>query len=182
MVRLEDLTVNSLNDLAKEINIKFEKKCNKKERITLIKNTGIDPQILNELILKYLEKKNKIKKESKKDVSELKGRVRLLEDQVKFLMSKISVSEVSLSKVKDNEIITVVSNLTDIKKYIKSLLSPGELISIDELIELKEIQKIPLVTLKHAIYDLIEEGFFEVVEGGSSRRRIGWKIGVLKRL
>jgi hypothetical protein len=181
MPRLEDLTVTLLNDLAKECNVKFEKKYTKTEKIALIRNAGIDQKALEELALKYLKKKKKIKKGSKNELSELKGRVRLLEDQVKFLMSKISVSEVTLSKEEDNDIITIISNLSDIKKFIKSLFLPGESISIDELIELKEIQKIPLVTLKHAIYDLIEEQIFEVEEG-SSRQKIGSKIGRLKRL
>ncbi len=181
MIRLEKLTIALINDLAKECNIKFEGKLSKKEKIALIENSDIDQKTLEELTLKYLEKKGKPKRKSKDELSELKGRVRLLEDQIKFLMSKISVSEVTLSKEKDSDIITVISNLSDIKKFIRSLLSPGESISIDELIELKEIQKIPLVTLKHAVYDLIEEEIFEVIDG-NSRQKIGGKIGRLKRL
>jgi hypothetical protein len=181
MSKLEDLSLDLINDLARECNVKFEKKYTKKEKIAMIKNAGIDQKTLERLIVKYLEKKDINKKKPKDQLSELKGRVRLLEDQVKFLMSKISVKEVSLSKEKDNDIITVISNLSDIKKFIKSLLSPGESISIDELIELKEIQKIPLATLKYAIYDLIEEEIFEPAEG-SSKQKIGGKIGLLRRV
>ena len=111
---------------------------------------------------------------------ELKGRIRLLEEQVKFLMSKINVTEVRISKDKDRDLIIITSNLEDIKKFIKSMLSPGESITIDDLIEKKELQKIPLITLKHAIYDLIEDGIFEVSEG-SSRQKIGGNIGLLTR-
>jgi hypothetical protein len=183
MARLEDLTVALLNDLAMECKIKFEKSHTKQDKIALIKNAGINPLTLEQLISKYMEKKAKTraKKPTKNDFSELKGRVRLLEDQVKFLMSTISVSEVTLSKEADNDIITVVSNLSDIKRFIKALLAPGESISIDDLIELKEIQKIPLVSLKHAIYDLIEEEIFEAIEG-NSRQKIGGKIGKIRRI
>ena len=64
--------------------------------------------------------------------------------------------------------------------FIKSIVSPGESITIDELIEIKEIQKIPLIALKHSIYDLIEEGIFNGVQG-NSRQKIGGKIGTLIR-
>jgi len=180
MEKLNDLTVPLLNKLAKECNIRFKKGANKPDKIAALKNAGIPKNKLEQLIEKYLPQK-KVKKRSSKDIIlELKGRIRLLEDQVKFLMSKISVSEVKISKDKDRDIITITSDLGDIKKFVKSMLSPGESITIDDLIEIKELQKIPLITLKHAIYDLIEEGIFEVSEG-SSRQKIGGKIGLIAR-
>jgi len=180
MANLNDLTVPLLDKLAKEIGIKPNKKDKKTEKISIIKNAGLDELQLNQLIQKYYGQKSTSKKTSKDVISELKGRVKLLEEQVKFLMSEISVSKVSIVKENDRDLLTITTDLAEIKKFIKSLLSPGESITIDELIEINEIQKIPLITLKHSIYDLIDENVFDVEEGGNSRQKIG-RIGVLVR-
>ena len=180
MTNLSDLTVSLLDKLAKEIGIKLNKKDKKVDKISKIESAGLEELQLNQLIQKYYTHKSTPKKRSKDAISELKGRVKLLEDQVKFLMSEISVSKISVMKEDDSDILTVTTDLAEIKKFIKSLISPGESITIDELIEINEIQKIPLITLKHSIYDLIDENVFDVAEG-NSRQKIGGKIGVLVR-
>ncbi|MBY9020606.1 MAG: hypothetical protein KGD67_06090 [Candidatus Lokiarchaeota archaeon] len=180
MAKLNDLTVPLLDKLAAEIGIKFNKKDKKADRLSKIKRAGLQDFRLNQLIEKYSEQKSIPKKTSKDAISELKGRVKLLEDQVKFLMSEISVSKVSLTKKDDRDILTVTTDLAEIKNFIKSLIAPGESITVDELIEINEIQKIPLITLKHSIYDLIDEDIFDVA-GGNSSQKIGGKIGVLIR-
>lgn len=180
MADLNDLTVSLLDQLAKEIGVKLNKKDKKMEKISKIMSADLDENQFNQLIQKYYEQKSKPKKTSKEQISELKGRVKLLEEQVKFLMSEISVSKISLMKEDDHDILTVTTDLAEIKKFIKSIISPGESITIDELIEMNEIQKIPLITLKHSIYDLIDENVFVTAEG-NSRQKIGGKIGVLKR-
>jgi hypothetical protein len=180
MANLSDLTVPLLDKLAKEIGIKLNKKDKKPDKISKINSAGFDELRLDQLIQKYYEQKPKPKKANKDVISELKGRVKLLEEQVKFLMSEISVSKVSVMKENDSGLLTVTTDLAEIKRFIKSLISPGESITIDDLIEINEIQKIPLITLKHSIYDLIDENVFEVAEG-NSRQKIGGKIGVLVR-
>jgi len=180
MTNLSDLTVSLLDKLAREIGIKLNKKDKKVDKISKIKSAGLEELQLNQLIQKYYRDKSTPKKRSKDAISELKGRVKLLEDQVKFLMSEISVSKISVMKEVNHDILTVTTDLAEIKKFIKSLVSPGESITIDELIEINEIQKIPLITLKHSIYDLIDENVFDVAEG-NSRQKIGGKIGVLVR-
>ncbi|MHA2287379.1 MAG: hypothetical protein ACXABG_01205 [Promethearchaeota archaeon] len=180
MANLSDLTVSLLDKLAKEIGIKLNKKDKKEDKMRKIKSAGIEESRLQQLIQKYYAQRSAPKKTSKDQISELKGRVKLLEEQVKFLMSEITVSKISLLKENDPNIITVTTDLAEIKKFIKSILSPGESITIDELIEINEIQKIPLITLKHSIYDLIDENVFDVAEG-KSRQKIGGKIGVLIR-
>lgn len=180
MADLNDLTVSLLDKLAKEIGVKLNKKDKKGDKISKIRSADLDEFRLNQLIQKYHAQKSKPKKTSKDQISELKGRVKLLEEQVKFLMSEISVSKISLMKEDNSNILTVTTDLAEIKKFIKSIISPGESITIDELIEMSEIQKIPLITLKHSIYDLIDENVFDAAEG-KSRQKIGGKIGVLKR-
>jgi hypothetical protein len=179
MASLNDLTVSLLDKLAKEIGIKPNKRDKKEDKIANIEGAGIEELQLNQLIQKYYAQKSLSKKTSKDQISELKGRVKLLEEQVKFLMSEIRVSKISLLKENDHGILTVTTDLAEIKKFIKSIISPGESITIDELIDINEIQKIPLITLKHSIYDLIDENVFDVAEG-KSRQKIG-KIGVLTR-
>lgn len=180
MADLNDLTVSLLDKLAKEVGVKLSRKDRKEIKISKIKSAGLEEFRLNQLIQKYYEQKSRIKKTSKDEISELKGRVKLLEEQVKFLISEISLSKISLMKEDNDDILTVTTDLSEIKKFLKSLISPGESITIDELIEMSEIQKIPLITLKHSIYDLIDENVFDVAEG-KSRQKIGGKIGVLKR-
>jgi len=180
MADLKDLTVALLDKLAKECNVTFKSNDKKKDKILKIKEANIDPTQLKTLINKYAAKKKKSKRISSDQFSELKGRIKLLEDQVKFLMSKISFSQIELYEEDNRDVITISSDLGDIKRFIKSFISPGESITIDELIEIKQLQKIPLITLKHVIYDLIEENAFEAIEG-NSRQKIGNKIGMLKR-
>jgi len=181
MVSLNDLTVSLLEKLAKECNIPLKKSHTKREKIGIINAANIEDSKLRELIQKYLTIKKSEKKSKNDLISELKGRIRLLEEQVKFLMSKISVSEVKLSDDENQEIITITSDLRDIKRFIKSVIKPGESISIDELIEIRELQKIPLITLKHAIYDLIDENIVNSSEG-KSRQKLGGKINTLTRI
>jgi len=180
MANVSDLTVPLLDKLAKEIGVKINKKDKKPDKIAKIKSAGLEELRLDQLVQKYYRQKSTPKKTNQDVISELKGRVKLLEEQVKFLMSEISVSKVSVMKENGRDILTVTTDLAEIKKFIKSLISPGESITIDELIEINEIQKIPLITLKHSIYDLIDENVFDVAEG-NSRQKIGGKIGVLVR-
>jgi hypothetical protein len=181
LANLKDLTVPLLDKLAEDCDIKFESSYKKADKIAKIEASNIPESKLQSLLIKYVSLKNE-KKRSKKDViSELKGRVRLLEEQVRFLMSKISVSEVQISTEGNRDLIKITSDLSDVKKFIKSLVNPGETITIDDLIEIKEIQKIPLITLKHAIYDLIDDNYLETVVGKSQQRIFG-KIGILKRI
>ena len=180
MAKLEDLTIPLLDRLAEERGIQFDSGDRKLDKITKIKSSNIPNSELQDLILKFLALKD-AKKRSKKDIiSELKGRIKLLEEQVKYLMSQVSVSDIEISTENDRELIKITSDLSDIKRFIKSIIRPGESITIDELIEIKEIQKIPLVTLKHAIYDLIDENIFELNEG-TSRQKLFGKIGTIKR-
>ena len=180
MANLNDLTIPLLDKLAKEIGIKLNKKDKKPDKISKIKSVGLEELQLNQLIQKYYDQKSSPKKTRKDVISELKGRVKLLEEQVKFLMSEITVSKISVMKEGSGDLLTITTDLSEIKKFIKSLISPGESITIDELIEINEIQKIPLITLKHSIYDLIDENVFDASEG-NSRQKIGGKIGVLVR-
>jgi hypothetical protein len=180
LAKLNDLTVPLIDELAKEIGVIFESGDKKADKINKIKASNVSQSQLEDYIQKYISLKKEGKKSKKDLISELKGRIRLLEEQVKFLMSKISVSDVKISKENDREMIMITSDLRDIKKFIKSIINPGESISIDELIEMKEIQKIPLITLKHAVYDLIDDGIFDTMEG-DSRQKIGGKIGILIR-
>lgn len=180
LVSLNDLTVPLLDRLAEECNIPLKKNHKKKEKIELINAANIEDSRLQELIQTYLNIKKSGKNPRFDSVSELKGRIRLLEEQVKFLMSKISVSEIKLSNDENREIITITSDLRDIKRFVTSLIKPGESISIDELIEMRELQKIPLITLKHAIYDLIDENVLTTSEG-NSRQKLGGKIKILTR-
>ena len=141
MEKLNNLTVPMLNKLAKEYGIQFKKGDKKPDKIAILRNAKIPKDKLEQHIEEYLSQKRIKKKSSKNTLLELKGRIRLLEDQVKFLMSKISVSDVRISKEKDRDIITITSDLGDIKKFVKSMLTPGDSITIDELIEIKSCKK-----------------------------------------
>ncbi len=180
MADLKDLTVPLLDKLAKDCHITVKSSDKKKDKIRKIEEADIDPAFLKSLINKYAVKRKKLKRISSDQFSELKGRIKLLEEQVKFLMSKISFSDIELKEEDNHDIITITSDLGDLKRFIKSIMRPGEKITIDELIEINELQKIPLITIKHVIYDLIEENIFDVVEG-KSRQKFGGSIGVLVR-
>ena len=181
MASLNDLTVKLLDKLAKECNIKFESGYRKADKIAKIESLNIPDSKMEDLIIKYLSLKKERKRLGKDVLSELKGRIRLLEEQVKYLMSQVSVSGVEIATDNNRELIKITNDLSDIKRFIKSIIKPGESITINELIEIKEIQKIPLLTLKHAIYDLIDENILEPL-AGKTRQKLFGKIGILKRI
>lgn len=186
MANLNNLTVAYLNKLAKECRITL-KKGNKAEIIKQIKNAGISNDKLEKLAKKYLEKYQEEKKQPKKKKdtgvsveSKLEQRVKQLEEQIKFLMSKINTIEIQLVKGRKSISINETNSIEEVKYKIKSLILPGESITIDELLNIKELQELSLDLLKNAITDLIDDEIFDGSEG-SSNKKIEGNIGRLIR-
>ena len=187
MVNLNKLTVKYIEDLANECKIPLKKSDNKKQKIQKILNSGISEMKLEPIFEKYLSKceasrkpKKSTKIKSKSSSSKLEERVSFLEEQVKFLMSKIGGVEVELAKERTSEVITNFSELNIIKNIIKSNVLPGDSISIDELIKIKQLQKYSIKSIEQAIIDLIDDEIFDVSEGRSIQK-ISGNIGRLIR-
>lgn len=180
MADLKDLTVYYLEKLAKECNIPLKKSSTKTEKIKEIKKANISKENLEKLINKYLiekEASQKVKISSKKD---LETRITKLEEQVKLLSSTLSELQKSKNKGVTRELIEKVSDLDDVKRTIISMMMPGEALTIDELIGIKEIQQYPLSMITQAIIELIQEEVL-IGEDGNSIQKIGGKIGILIR-
>ena len=110
MVNLNKLTVPYINKLGKELNIIFESSSKKRDKIETILKSGISISKLEQVSNKYLKQYQnskgipKISKKKPIQVSvKLEERVDLLEEQVKFLMSKIDNFEVYLAKERSSK-------------------------------------------------------------------------------
>ena len=180
MVDLNDLTVHYLEKLAKECNISLKKGSTKIEKIKQIKKANIPKQRLEKLTIKFLAEKEASQKLRRSSKRELETRVTQLEEQVKLLTSTLSELKKSRKKGGTHELIENVSNLDHVKRAIISMMVPGEALTIDELIGIKEIQQYPLSMITRAIINLIKEETLVGAEGNSIQKIAG-KIGMLIR-
>jgi ferritin-like metal-binding protein YciE len=183
LVDLSVLTIPYLESLADECNIHLKSSSRKAEKIKTIQDAGIPEEKLSKLVEKYLERKKKRKKLKEKIPSKilnLEERMNSLEQKLDSLVSKLGEIK------KENYILSEISTLseqvkpTNIKEIIKANILPGEIITVDKLIHLKELQNFPLVSLEQAITQLIEEKTVDVLEGGSICKIKG-NIGRLMR-
>jgi hypothetical protein len=180
MADLSDLTVYYLEKLAKELNISLKKNSTKAEKIKQIKKANISKDHLKRLVIKFLAEKEESKKANRSSKKELETRISKLEEQVQLLTSTLNELKKSKNEGEIRELIEKVSTIDDLKIAIISMIIPGEALTIDELIGIKEIQQYPLSMITQAIIDLIKE---EVLIGaeGNSIQKIGGKIGKLLR-
>lgn len=188
MVNLEKLTVAYINKLGKELNITFGSASKKADKIKAILKAGIPNHKLEELFNKYFHEyqnsKGKKITPSKKPAQvtvNLEKRVNMLEEQVKFLMSKIDNFEVFLAKERSSKFIGQGYNLYEIQNILKSKVSQGESISIDEIMNLKKLKKFPKNLIEKVIIDLIDEEIFDGSEGRSNQKIQGKIARLIRR-
>jgi len=188
MVDLNKLTVKYLEKLAEECRITFKKSSNKPAKIKTILNSGIPSNKIEKLFEKYFAeykaKKKPSKVAKKKPVSivttKIEGRVKLLEEQVRFLMSKIDSVEIKIANLKTSNLIGTETDSLEIKNIIKSKILPGNSIAIDDLLDTRKLKKYSFEQIEKAIIDLIDDEIFDVSEG-SSKTKIEGNIGRLIR-
>ena len=188
MVNLNKLTVPYINKLGKELNITFKSSSKKPDKIKTLLNSEISNSKLEEVFNKYLKQyqdskgKPKITKKGPVQVSvKLEGRVNLLEEQVKFLMSKIDNFEVYLAKERSSKQVGGGYNIFDVQKIIKSKVLPGDSISIDEIMNIRKLKKYPKNLIEKAIIDLIDDEIFDGSEGRSSQKIQGNIARLIRR-
>ena len=188
MVNLNKLTVNYLNKIGKELNITFKSSSKKADKIKIILNSGVSNSKLEELFNKYLSQyqnsKGKPKTTKKKTLQvsvKLDGRVKLLEEQVKFLMSKIDNFEVYLAKERSSKQVGGGYNIYDVQTIIKSWVLPGASISIDEIMKIKKLKKYPKDLIEKAIIDLIDDEIFDGSDGRSIQKIQGNIARIIRR-
>jgi len=162
-----------------KITQQFQKWLNRKEKGKNVSSIG---KIKG--IEKYKPPKKKAKKVSKKSptsaIVKLENRVGLLEEQVKYLMSKLGGVEVKLANEKAKDTIYSSKKIDIVKNRIKSRVLPGDSITIDDLTQIKELQKFSLSLLERAVNELIDDEIFDASEGYSVQK-INGKIGLLIR-
>jgi len=187
MFNLNKLTVPYIEKLAKEFNITFKSSDKKPDKIRKIKNAGIPEDRLEKQFKKYLARYEESKKKStpgkvksSQQSSYLVKRIDLLENQIKYIMSKIGSIEIILAKDNTDELVGGGFKIAEIQNIIKSKILPRDSISIDELISLHELDKYPKNLIEKAIINLIDDEIFDVSEGRSIQKILG-NIGRLIR-
>ena len=187
MINLNKLTVSYLGKLAKEFNITFKSSDKKPDKIRKIKNAGIPEDRLEKQFKKYLARYEESKKKptpskakSSQQSSSLVKRIDLLENQIKYIMSKIGSIDIILAKDRTDELVGGGFKIAEIQNIIISKILPRDSISIDELISLHELDKYPKNLIEKAIINLIDDEIFDVSEGRSIQKILG-NIGRLIR-
>ncbi len=196
MANLNSLTIAYLEKLAKECGIELKKSTRKGQKIQQIKSAGIPDSELNKLIEKYLDEKKakRTRKIDKKpdNFGNLEKRISRIESQIeKILLSINTIAEnIGFDKktldFTQKEIILPEGldfkpEASRIKTLLKEIIVPGNTITIDNLMVLEELQEHSLELIQVAISELIREGYFEALEGGSSQKIFG-TIGKIKRI
>ncbi len=188
MVNLNKLTVNYLEKLGKELKITFKSSSKKSDKIRAINNAGIPDNKLEELFNKYFAqyqaskgKPTIFKKKRVKQSTVLETRIKLLEKQVKFLMSKIDNIEINIAKERTSKTLGGGYNIKEVQNIIKSKVSPGESITIDEVLNLRKLKKFPRDIIKKGIIDLIDDEIFDVSEGRSIQKIQGNIARLIRR-
>ncbi|MBN1214497.1 MAG: hypothetical protein JXA99_03550 [Candidatus Lokiarchaeota archaeon] len=192
---LNSLTIPYLKKIAEECDIVLNKG-KKADIIRIISNSNISKDIIDNLVKKYLKEKQSIGADKKKKRDHnylvLEQKFYQLEKKVDFLYSIIKQKY----KIFPEEQIQLENNLKEdnfkisedidpsikkIKDLILEILKPRDSITIDNLIQIKELQDISLSQLKKAIKDLIEMNILYATNG-KSIQKIDGNIGKLIRI
>jgi len=187
LIDLNKLTVKYLEEIAKECGISLNKSSKKSEKIRTITSAGISEEKLKKLFEKYLSKYESTKKPTKSSktqsnslISSLENKIYLLEQQVKYLMSKMEGVENKADDIKAFKPPEKKGDLRDIEEIIISKIPQGASMAIDELIQIKELQEFSMKLIEQAIIELINGNIFNVLEGPSTQKIKG-NIGRLVR-
>ncbi|HEY0090521.1 MAG TPA: hypothetical protein VGB37_16845 [Candidatus Lokiarchaeia archaeon] len=187
LIDLNKLTVKYLEEIAKECGISLNKSSKKSEKIRTITSAGISEEKLKELYEIFLSKYESTKKPTKRIESQsnslitsLENKINLLEQQVKYLMSKMDGVENKSDEIKGFKPSEKKGDLRDIEEIIISKIPQGASMAIDELIQIKALQEFSMKLIEQAIIELINDNIFNVLEGPSTQKIKG-NIGRLVR-
>jgi len=176
LINLGDLYVRYIDKLALECNISLKKSARKNEKINEILSAGIPEDKLRRVFEKYLDEQNKGKS---KTISTAK-RLKIVEDQFKYLITKIDDIEVKLANLGFTDSSINTREITDIKNVIKSKTQTGKSIAVDELLNIEGLNKYTKDMIYLAAMELVDEEIFDVSEG-KSNNKIQGHIGRLIR-
>ena len=176
MIKLSNLYVKNIEKLAQECKIPLKKSAKKADKIKTILNAGIPEDKLKRLYEKYFNEQSTVKPRSTTTVNRLK----LVEDQIKFIMTKIDEINVKLANLSSTDPSINTHDILDIKNIIKSKILPGKSITVDELLNIKRLNKFTRDSIYTAVIDLVDEEIFDVSKGNSKNQIQGY-IGRLIR-
>jgi len=176
LINLDKLYLPYLKRLAQECNITLKKSARKAEIVDTIISAGIPEDTLKRLFEKYLNEQNKKKSKSTSTTKRLK----LVEDQIKYLITKIDDIEVKLANLGFTDSSINTRDILDIKNIFKSKIQPGKSIAVDDLLSLERLNKYTKDMIYVAAMELVDEEIFDVSEG-KSKNKIQGHIGRLIR-
>lgn len=176
MIKLNTLYVKNIEKLAQECKIPLKKSAKKADKIKIILNSGIPEDKLKRLYEKYFNEQSTVKPRS----ITVANRLKLVEDQIKFIMIKIDEIDVKLANLSFSDSSNDTRGIIDIKNIIKSNILPGKSITVDDLLSFKGLNKFTKDLIYTALIDLVDEEIFDVSEG-NSRNKIQGYIGRLIR-
>jgi len=189
LINLNKLNVPYLNKIAQECNITFKKSDRKPEKVKTLTNSGIPEDKLKKLFEKYLNEQTKPKPKTKStstiapksQSNSTSKRLNLIEDQIKYLITKLDNIEVKLANVSIIDPSSINSHeILIIKNIIKSKIPIGKSIDIDELLNTDGLSKYTKDMIFTAVMELVDEEVFDVSEG-KSKNKIQGHIGRLIR-
>jgi len=110
--------------------------------------------------------------------AQIEKRVSLLEEQIRFIMNKLTAIDLKLSQGVPSKVSP--SNLNLIKKELMKLIPRGQSMTIDKIASSLKFPETEWKTIEQAIIDLVDDEVFDVSEG-RSHRKVAGNIGRLIR-
>lgn len=110
-------------------------------------------------------------------VSRLELRLSDLENQVRYILSKLGTLE--LKSVASKPLVNG-QQLEEVKRLLKEFIPPSTSRTVDEITSVPALQHFPIAVIEQALLDLIDDEVFDVSEGASKLKLAG-NIGRLIR-
>ncbi len=105
-------------------------------------------------------------------------RVDLLEQQVKYLMEKMTILDAQVARSKGLEDPRLIQ---EAKGALRALFKPGESRTIDEIVAHPSMQQYPREMLDRAVVTLVDDEVFDVSEGTSKLKVHGYIARLIRR-
>ena len=183
MINLNEWSSDSIKAIAKELGIKTAG--TKPKLIEKIEEMRLSDDRLLSVAEKYAKldkggKSTDSKKSSSKvlitspdnqstnAIALIEQRLQTMEQQIKYVMQKLTQIEVQLSSDQTNNL--NLNGTSEIKQIILKIVPPGSNIKVDELLQKPQLTTFKFDQIERAVLDLIDEERLDFSEGSSIKK------------
>lgn len=183
MIDLNQWSLEHIKLIAKELGIKTTG--SKAIIIEKIQSMNLSDEILSSIVEKYPKTTSKSNQKSLKVgiksttksshtsdshiPSTIDQRIQNIEEQIKYIMQKLSQIEVRLAS-EDSRTKISLNRISEIKSIILEDLQPGSNIKVDDLLQKPSLTNYSFEQIESAVIELIDEERLDFAEGSSKKK------------